>query len=54
MMFGEHPITNTVCSLSLQAFLQLLCFRKLVKNLLPPVERKRNEETEKAKGDTKS
>ena len=28
--------------------------RKLVKNLLPPVEKKRNEETEKAKGDTKS
>lgn len=37
MMFGEHSITNTVCSLSLQAFLQLLClknfFLKMLSNL---------------------
>lgn len=37
MMFGEHSITNTVCSLSLQAFLQLLCLKKIFfENVIQP------------------
>lgn len=37
MMFGEHSITNTVCSLSLQAFLQLLCLKKFFfENVIQP------------------
>lgn len=36
MMFGEHSITNTVCSLSLQAFLQLLCLKFFFENVIQP------------------